>query len=152
MLTQGTKAPDFSLLDDHNTLVSLSGLKGKRVILYFYPKDDTPGCTIEAREFSNQLSRFEEKNSIVYGVSADSVASHGRFCSKHGLGIPLLSDPDHTMIEQYGAWREKNRNGEKKMGIVRSTILIDENGIVARVWDNVSPAGHAEEVLAALIS
>lgn len=147
MLKVGDLAPQFSLLDsDHNT-VSLKSLKGRYVVLYFYPKDDTPGCTLEGIEFTKLKPAFEKKNAVVLGVSKDSVASHHAFCGKHGLSITLLSDSEGKVVEDYGVWREKKNYGKTFMGIVRSTFLIDPNGKIAKIWDNVKAEGHALEVL-----
>ncbi len=142
----GTKAPEFCLKNQDGNEVCLRDFKGKWVVIYFYPKDDTPGCTTEACEFTVEFPNFLEMDAVVLGVSADSVEKHKKFASKHNLGITLLSDPDHKVIEAYGAWREKNMCGKKYMGIVRSTVLINPQGEVAYYWDNVKAKGHAEKV------
>jgi peroxiredoxin Q/BCP len=147
MIPTGQPAPLFTLPDAKGVSVSLGDFSGKKVVLYFYPKDDTPGCTIEARDFSRLKPEFDKRNAVVIGVSRDSLASHNEFACKYNLALTLLSDPDHTVIESYGAWREKNNYGKVSMGIVRSTYLIDENGKVAGSWDNVKAGGHAESVL-----
>jgi peroxiredoxin Q/BCP len=146
----GAPAPDFELRDDRGKEVRLSRLRGKTVVLYFYPKDDTPGCTREACSFRDRKSEIEGRGAVVLGVSPDTVASHGKFRDKHSLNFPLLADPDHQVAEAYGAWREKNLYGKKALGVQRSTFLIDAAGKVRKVWKKVSVAGHDEEVLAAL--
>jgi len=146
----GAPAPDFKLRDDRGKEVRLSSLRGKTVVLYFYPKDDTPGCTKEACSFRDRKSEIEGRGAVVLGVSPDTVASHGKFRDKHSLNFPLLADPDHQVAEAYGAWREKNLYGKKALGVQRSTFLIDDAGKVRKVWKKVSVAGHDEEVLAAL--
>jgi peroxiredoxin Q/BCP len=148
-IKEGAKAPAFTLEAADGAKVSLAGLKGQKVVLYFYPKDDTPGCTIEAQAFRDALPRFKRKQAVVLGVSRDSTASHCRFRDKHGLNFPLLSDPEGKVIEAYGAWGEKNMYGRKFMGIRRVTYLIDEKGKIAAVWPKVKPEGHADELLAA---
>ncbi|NDD66751.1 peroxiredoxin [bacterium] len=149
-IEMGQPAPPFSLSDQHGHTVSLSQYRGKTVILYFYPKDDTPGCTVQATDFSSLAPQFESKNAVVLGVSKDSVASHEAFCSKYNLGITLLSDPDHTVLEAYGAWQEKTMYGKKSMGIVRSTVVISPDGLVQAHYKKVSPEGHAQTLLDAL--
>ncbi len=146
----GQKAPAFTLTADDGTKVRLSDLKGQPVVLYFYPKDDTPGCTREACAFRDQKAKFVKLGAVVLGVSADSVESHGKFRDKFKLNFPLLVDADHAVAEKYGAWREKNMYGKKSMGIQRSTFLIDATGKVARVWKAVKVDGHDGQVLAAL--
>ncbi len=146
----GTQAPDFSLADDRGNTVSLSALRGKPVVLYFYPKDDTPGCTKEACAFRDRRGEIAERGAIVLGVSPDDVASHGKFRDKYDLNFPLLADVGHGLAESYGAWREKNMYGKKSMGVQRSTFLIDGAGVVRKVWKKVSVEGHDEEVLKAL--
>jgi peroxiredoxin Q/BCP len=150
MLKEGAKAPDFALESAEGARVALKDLKGKKVVLYFYPRDNTPGCTREAQAFRDALPRIKRKGAVVLGVSKDSIASHCRFRDQHGLNFPLLSDPEGTVIRAYGAWGEKNMYGKKSMGIVRSTVIIDEQGRVARVFPKVKVDGHADEVLAAL--
>jgi thioredoxin-dependent peroxiredoxin len=150
MLEVGQVAPDFSLHDQEGTPRSLSAARGSWVVVYFYPRDDTPGCTKEACSFRDGLPRFEELNAVVWGVSADDEGAHRKFASKFGLNFPLLVDLDKSMISAYGAWVEKSRYGKTYMGVPRITYLIDPAGKVARVWPKVSPEGHAEEVAAAL--
>lgn len=142
----GINAPEFCLKNQDGAEVCLRDVGGKWVVLYFYPKDDTPGCTTEACEFTADFGAFLDMDAVVLGVSADSVEKHKKFISKHEIGITLLSDPEHSVIEAYGAWREKNMCGKKYMGIVRSTVLIDPSGKVAYYWDNVKAKGHAEKV------
>ncbi len=146
----GAKAPAFTLTADDGSKVRLADLKGRPVVLYFYPADDTPGCTKEACAFRDAQSKLAKSGAVVLGVSPDDVASHGRFRDKYTLNFPLLADPDHKVAEKYGAWREKNMYGKKSMGIQRSTFLIDADGKVAKVWKRVSVDGHDEQVLAAL--
>lgn len=148
MIAVGSPAPDFTAPTDQGPL-RLSDLRGRKVVLYFYPKDSTPGCTIEARGFRDAHDAFVAKNTVVIGVSKDSVKRHQSFKAKECLPFPLVAD-DQGICEAYGAWREKTLYGRSYMGIARVTVLIDETGTVARVWDPVKPAGHAEEVLAAL--
>ncbi len=142
----GINAPEFCLKNQDGAEVCLRDVGGKWVVLYFYPKDDTPGCTTEACEFTADFGAFLDMDAVVLGVSADSVEKHKKFISKHEIGITLLSDPEHSVIEAYGAWREKNMCGKKYMGIVRSTVLIDPSGKVAYYWDNVKAKGHAQKV------
>jgi peroxiredoxin Q/BCP len=146
----GKKAPDFTLPADDGGKVKLSSLRGQPVVLYFYPRDNTPGCTREACAFRDQKSALTKLGAKVLGVSTDSVASHEKFRDKHQLNFPLLADEDHKVAEKFGAWREKNLYGKKSMGIQRSTFLIDAEGKVAKVWQKVSVDGHDEEVIAAL--
>jgi peroxiredoxin Q/BCP len=149
-LEPGTKAPTFTLKSDSGQSVKLSDYKGKPVVLYFYPKDDTPGCTREACAFRDLKSEMEKAGAIVLGVSPDTVEMHGKFRDKYGLNFPLLADPDHAVAEKYGAWREKNMYGKKSMGIQRSTYLIAPDGKIARVWKKVNVDGHDAAVLAAI--
>ena len=146
----GKKAPAFNLPADDGTKVKLADLAGSPVVLYFYPKDDTPGCTKEACAFRDRRKELEKLGAKVLGGSADGVASHAKFRDKFKLNFPLLADEDHAVAEKYGAWREKNMYGKKSMGIQRSTYLIDADGKVARVWKRVQVDGHDEAVLAAL--
>lgn len=148
--TEGTPAPDFSLPADGGATISLAALKGRKVVLYFYPKADTPGCTKESMDFSRLKGKFERAGAAVIGVSADAVAAQDKFKAKHGLTIPLASDPDRDMIERYGVWVEKSMYGKQYMGIERTTFLIDANGVIRKVWRKVKVEGHAEEVLAAV--
>lgn len=147
MLSIGSPAPDFSLPDQTGTSVSLTQFKGQWVVVYFYPKDDTPGCTSEGIGFTEKKSEFTAKNAVILGVSKDSQASHHTFCQKYNLTVTLLSDPDNAMIDAYGAWQEKSNYGKKYMGIVRSTVLIDPNGLVHSLWNNVKVEGHVDAVL-----
>ena len=149
-LEAGSKAPDFTLLTHDGTKLKLSSLKGTPVVLYFYPKDDTPGCTKEACGFRDAKAKLAKQGAVVLGVSPDTPASHEKFRAKYKLPFTLLCDPDHTVAEKYGAWREKNMYGKKSMGIARSTFIIDAAGKVAKVFKAVKPDGHAEQVLAAL--
>ena len=146
----GAKAPDFTLAADDGSKIKLSALKGQPVVLYFYPRDDTPGCTREACAFRDAKKQLAAAGAKVLGVSTDDVASHAKFRDKYQLNFPLLADSDHKVAEKYGAWREKNMYGKKSMGIQRSTYLIDAEGKVARVWQRVQVDGHDEKVLAAL--
>ena len=150
MLAPGVKAPDFSLAADDGTTVALKALKGRKVVLYFYPKDDTSGCTKEACGFRDRWSDVKQAGAIVLGVSPDAVTSHQKFKQKYQLPFPLLADPDHLVAEAYGAWGEKSMYGKKYKGILRTTFLIDGEGRIARVFEKVKPEGHAAEVLAAL--
>jgi peroxiredoxin Q/BCP len=149
-IAAGDPAPDFTLQDDRGQDVRLSSLRGQPVVLYFYPKDDTPGCTKEACSFRDRKSELAARGAVVLGVSPDGVESHARFRDKFGLNFPLLADPDHRVAEAYGAWREKNLYGRKSMGIQRSTFLIGPDGVVRRAWPKVAVDGHDDEVLAAL--
>ena len=144
MIESGTIAPDFTLEADQGESVTLSRLRGKKVILYFYPKDDTPGCTIQACDFRDALPGFEGVKAVVLGVSPDSVKSHAKFREKFGLTFPLLADEEHSVSEAYGVWKEKKMYGRTYMGIERSTFLIDEEGVVSQVWRKVKPKGHTE--------
>jgi len=144
------KAPVFSLKSTDGSTVKLADLKGKPVVLYFYPKDDTPGCTKQACAFRDRQSELTELGAVVLGVSADDVASHKKFSDKFTLNFPLLADIDHKIAEKYGAWREKNMYGKVSMGIQRSTFLIDAQGAVVKVWKKVSVDGHDEQVIEAL--
>ncbi len=150
MAEKGSPAPDFTLPSDDGGDITLSALRGRKVVLYFYPKDDTPGCTVQACDFRDSLPLFEGVDALVLGVSADSLASHAKFRSKFELNFPLLSDGDHRVSEAYGVWKEKKRYGRSFMGIERSTFLIDETGVVADVWRNVKPEGHTR-MLAELV-
>jgi len=148
MLKKNQPAPDFSSPNQHNQLVSLSDFKGKKhVVLYFYPKDDTPGCTIEANQFTALAGEFAKAGAVVIGVSKDSCASHQAFIDKYGLQLDLLADTTGALCERYGVWQDKEKNGEIKKGIVRSTFLIDKNGIVQEALYGVSAEGHAQDML-----
>jgi len=149
-LEEGTKAPAFTLKADDGTKVKLADLKGRPVVLYFYPKDDTPGCTREACAFRDRQAELQKLGAVVLGVSPDDTASHAKFKQKYQLNFPLLADPDHQVAEKFGAWREKNMYGKKTMGIVRSTFLIGPDGTIKKVWKNVKVDGHDEAVLSAL--
>lgn len=149
-LEVGSKAPAFTLVDGQGKKVKLSDFKGSPVVLYFYPKDDTPGCTKEACAFRDRSAELKKLEAIVLGVSADNPASHQKFIDKYSLNFPLLSDESHEVCEKYGAWREKNMYGKKSMGIQRSTYLIDAQGKIAQVWKKVSVDGHDAQVLEAL--
>ncbi len=150
MLQAGDEAPDFTLETGDGETVKLRDLRGRPVILYFYPRDDTPGCTVEACSFRDMTPEFEKRGARVYGVSADSAKSHVKFTQKYGLNFPLLADTDHAVSEAYGSWGRKKFMGREYDGIFRNTFLIGADGRVARVWEQVKPAGHAEEVLSAL--
>ncbi|RPE71209.1 peroxiredoxin Q/BCP [Pacificibacter maritimus] len=150
MLELGTPAPDFTLPRDGGTDLSLSDLLGQKVVLYFYPKDNTPGCTTEALDFTALKDQFTQANITVIGISKDSVKKHENFCKKHDLSIPLLSDADGTMCEDYGVWAEKSMYGKTYMGINRTTYAIDEQGKITHVWPKVKVKGHAQAVLDAL--
>jgi len=150
MLEVGQRAPAFTLESSDGGSVSLSDFRGKNVILYFYPRDNTPGCTLEAQEFQQALPAFKKKNAVVLGVSRDTIASHCKFRDKYDLRFPLLSDPDHNVLEVYGAWGEKVLYGKKSLGIIRTTVLIDDSGKVKRVFPKVKVKGHVEAVLEAL--
>jgi peroxiredoxin Q/BCP len=150
MVEEGKPAPDFELADHAGERVRLSDLRGKPVVLYFYPRDDTPGCTTQACGFRDAYSEFRQRGVVVLGVSADDEASHTRFRDKYSLPFTLLSDSDHSVAESYGVWVEKSSYGKKKMGIERSTFVIDSDGTVAKVMRRVKPATHADDVLAAL--
>jgi thioredoxin-dependent peroxiredoxin len=148
-LAPGGKAPDFELPSDNGGTVRLADFKGKKLVVYFYPRADTPGCTRESIAFSALKAAFARANSVVLGVSADAVDAQGKFKKKHSLKVSLGSDTSHKMLKDYGAWGEKSLYGRKFMGIIRSTVLIDEKGRIARVWPKVKVDGHADEVLAA---
>ncbi len=166
MLSEGSKAPEFHLPADDGSKVKLSGLKGKTVVVYFYPKDDTSGCTREAKDFSDLAPAFAEAGAVIYGISPDSVKSHDKFRCKHGLEVRLLSDEEKSAATAYGVWVEKSMYGKKYMGVgvwveksmygkkymgvERSTFLIDNKGKLAKIWRKVSVPGHAAEVLEAV--
>ena len=150
MVDEGKPAPDFELTSDTGEHVKLSDFRGKPVVLYFYPKDDTPGCTTEACEFRDEYSRFRQHGAVVLGVSPDDEASHVKFKEKYSLPFTLLADPGHEVAEQYGVWGEKKNYGRTYMGIIRSTFVIDEDGNLKKVMRNVKPDTHADKVLAAL--
>ena len=150
MLETGILAPDFTLLDQDGKPHSLSDYRGQKVVLYFYPKDSTSGCTKQACNFTELLPHFREKNAVVLGVSKDSVASHKKFQEKYNLGFTLLSDPEKEVIQLYDVWKEKNMYGKVTMGVVRTTYLIDENGIITRALGKVNAAGNPAEMLSTL--
>ncbi len=149
-IAEGDKAPPFKLAREGGESITLASLKGKKVVLYFYPKDDTSGCTKEAIAFNGLRKDFEAAGAVVLGVSPDSVESHAKFSKKYKLELTLLSDETKAMLEAYGVWVEKSMYGRKYMGVERTTVLIDEKGKVARVWNKVKVDGHAEEVLEAV--
>jgi thioredoxin-dependent peroxiredoxin len=146
-LAAGDKAPAFTLPDQDETSVSLRQFKGKPVVVYFYPRDDTPGCTKEACQFNDNLRAFSRADVAVLGISADSAEKHQKFRAKYGLKFPLLTDADHKVGEAYGAWGEKTLYGKKSIGVIRSTFLIDGSGKIARAWYSVKADGHAAKVL-----
>ena len=150
MLTAGMWAPDFALWDKDGKLVRLSNFLGRKVVLYFYPKDNTPGCTRQACAFAGAYDAFREKQVTVIGISRDSVASHVKFAEKYALPFVLLSDPERQAIEAYGVWQEKKNYGKVSMGVVRSTFIIDEKGVIEKVMPKVKPDTNAAEILAYL--
>ncbi len=147
MLNTGTTAPAFSLLDKEGNTVSLSDFLGKKVVLYFYPKDNTPGCTRQACAFAQSYEGFKNKDIVVIGISKDSVASHKKFAEKYNLPFILLSDPSLSAIEAYGVWQEKKMCGKTGMGVVRTTFIIDENGVIEKIMPKVKPDTNAAEIL-----
>lgn len=149
-IEEGKKAPEFTLPADDGSKVKLKDLRGSAVVLYFYPRDDTPGCTREACAFRDRQQEIRKSGAKVFGVSTDDVASHVKFRDKYELNFPLLADVDHKVAEKYGAWREKNMYGKKSWGVQRSTFLIDAAGVVRKVWKKVQVDGHDDQVLAAL--
>ena len=150
MPSEGDPAPDFALPSDDGRTIALKDLRGKKVVLYFYPNDDTPGCTKEACSFRDNLARVTSKGAVVLGVSRDTLSSHGKFRDKYHLNFPLLADVDGRVTEAYGVWKEKSNYGRTYWGIERTTFLLDEKGVIARVWPKVKVEGHTDEVLAAL--
>ena len=150
MLATGTKAPEFRLPDQNGKMHSLSDYKGKKVILYFYPKDNTSGCTKQACGFAERYPQFQEKGAVVLGISKDSVASHKKFEEKYGLPFTLLSDTEKTVIQAYDVWKEKKNYGKVSMGVVRTTYLIDEEGVIIRAMDKVKAADNPEQMLGEL--
>lgn len=150
MIEEGQKAPDFKLPRDGGEVIKLSDFKGKTVVLYFYPKDDTSGCTKQAIAFSEHLGAFEKLGAHVIGVSPDSVKKHDKFKEKHGLNVTLVSDEEKDLVEKYGVWVEKQMYGKKYMGVERSTFLIDSKGKIVKIWRKVKVPGHVEAVLEAV--
>jgi peroxiredoxin Q/BCP len=150
MLQEGTKAPEFTLLDQDGKSVSLSDFRGKKVVLYFYPKDNTPGCTRQACAFASSYQAFQDRGVVVIGISRDSTASHQKFAEKFSLPFILLSDPERQAIEGYDVWKEKKNYGKVSMGIVRSTYIIDEDGMIEKAMPKVKPDTNAEEILSYL--
>jgi thioredoxin-dependent peroxiredoxin len=150
MLQVGKRAPAFSLDNAEGERISLKDFAGKTVVLYFYPRDNTPGCTLEAQDFQKALPEFKKRKAVVLGVSPDTSASHCKFRDKFELSYELLSDPDHAVLEKYGAWGEKTLYGKKSLGVIRSTVIIDKAGNVQKVFPKVKVNGHVEAVLAAL--
>jgi peroxiredoxin Q/BCP len=149
-LEEGATAPKFSLKGDDGKTYKLAEMTGKPVVVYFYPKDDTPGCTIEACAFRDRKAEIEKLGAVVLGVSPDDAESHAKFRKKFDLNFPLLVDTDHKLADQFGAWREKNMYGKKSMGVVRSTFLIGPDGKIAKAWKKVSVEGHDEQVIKAI--
>lgn len=149
-LKVGDKAPDFSLRDQNGNSVSLDGYLGKKVIVFFYPKDDTPGCTVEVCNFRDDFELYEEKNAVLIGISKDGEESHKKFISKFNLPFTLLCDEDHAVAEAYGAWGEKSMYGRKYMGIVRTTVVVDAEGNVEQIYEKVKPKDHSKELLGVL--
>ncbi len=149
-LAIGDKAPDFTLPRNGGGEINLASLQGKAVVLYFYPKDDTSGCTVQALDFSAMGADFEAANAVVIGISPDSVKSHDKFAAKHALTVMLASDEEKTVLETYGVWKEKSMYGKKYMGVERTTYLIAPDGKIAKIWSKVKPAGHAQIVLEAI--
>lgn len=154
MIEEKQAAPDFSLPglseDGEEKVYTLGDFKGQKLVLYFYPRDNTPGCTTEACDFRDNMAKVQSKGAVVLGVSPDSIKSHGKFIEKHGLPFPLLSDTDRSVASAYGAYGEKKMYGKVSMGIIRSTVLIDEEGVIQKLWRGVKVKGHVEEVIDAL--
>ncbi|MFQ5353361.1 MAG: thioredoxin-dependent thiol peroxidase [Thermodesulfobacteriota bacterium] len=154
MIEEKQAAPDFSLPglseDGEEKVYPLGDFKGQKLVLYFYPRDNTPGCTTEACDFRDNMAKVQSKGAVVLGVSPDSIKSHGKFIEKHGLPFPLLSDTDRSVASAYGAYGEKKMYGKVSMGIIRSTVLIDEEGVIQKLWRGVKVKGHVEEVIDAL--
>ena len=147
MLEAGMKAPEFTLMDQNGNTVRLGDFQGKKVVLYFYSRDNTPGCTRQACAFAESFEKFRELNAAVIGISKDSVSSHVKFAEKYSLPFVLLSDPEHKVIEAFGAWQEKKNYGKVSFGTVRSTFIIDENGMIEKVMPKVKPDTNAAEIL-----
>jgi peroxiredoxin Q/BCP len=150
MIEEGNKAPVFTLKNQDGKSVSLNDFKGKKVVLYFYPKDDTPGCTKEACSFRDRFPKFNNVNAVILGVSPDSVGSHKKFAEKYNLPFTLLSDESHDVLQKYDVWKEKNNYGKKYMGVERTTYIIDENGKIQKIFPKVKVDGHDQELLEAL--
>lgn len=150
MIEEGTPAPDFALPDAEGRIVRLSDFRGQTVVLYFYPKDDTPGCTTEACEFRDEYALFDKRHVAILGVSPDTTASHARFAAKYGLPFPLLADPDHAVAEAYGVWKPKSAYGRIFKGIERTTVVIDPAGRIQRIFRRVRPRGHSADVMKSL--
>ena len=150
MLEVGINAPEFTLQDKDGNDVSLADFRGKKVVIYFYPKDSTPGCTKQACSYSERLPQIHEQGAVVLGVSKDSVAAHRKFADKYGLAFTLLADPERTVIEAYDVWKEKKNYGKVSMGVVRTTYLIDEDGVIIRASDKVKTAEDADQMLTVL--
>lgn len=148
----GDRLPSFSLPSDHGYNVNVEDLLGKNIVIYFYPKDDTPGCTLEAKDFTCSIDKFEKLNTVIIGISKDSIKKHEKFRNNHQLKHILLSDEDGEVCNKFGCWIEKSMYGKKYMGIARNTFLIDKSGIIKNIWRNVSVKGHVEEVLAKIES
>ncbi|MCE5208432.1 MAG: thioredoxin-dependent thiol peroxidase [Chloroflexi bacterium] len=146
-LQENTLAPDFQLPDQDGVIHKLSDYRGKPVVLYFYPKDNTPGCTLEATSFRDDFSKYEQAGAVILGISPDSVKSHKGFCNKFNLPFTLLADEDHSVLEMYGVWGLKKNYGKEYYGVQRTTYLIDENGMIAKVYEKVKPAEHSQEIL-----
>ena len=146
-MIEGTKAPEFSLFNDEAQKVSLESLIGKNLVLYFYPKDDTPGCTKEAQDFGSIIDELKNYNTLVFGISKDNINSHTAFKKKHSLPFYLLADESTGMLQNYGVWKEKSMFGKKYMGIERTTFLVDKTGVIRKIWPKVKIAGHANAVL-----
>ena len=151
ILEVGEKAPNFELPNQDEKIKDIENYNGKWLVTYFYPRDDTPGCTVEAQEFTEELDNFTNENAVIVGVSPDNAAKHCKFINKHELGVELLADTEKQMLEDYGVWQEKKMYGKTYMGVVRTTYLIDPNGLVAEVWTKVKASGHAKSVLNRLI-
>ena len=147
MLNTGDRAPEFSLPDADMSITESAGLSGRPYVIYFYPKDDTPGCTMEGLEFTELMPEFEQVGAAVIGVSKDTCVSHAAFRDKHGLSVGLLADVEGQLCDAYGVWQEKEAHGEKKMGIVRSTFVVDAGGVIRHALYDIKPKGHAEQVL-----